>query len=128
MCRAVITSDDVPGRKTYGLDYPDQPVFAWDVVRFMGEPVAAVAADHPETARRAAAAIKVDYAPTEPMTDPVAAADAEPIHPLGNVLHRQRVRCGDPEATGAVVVEGSYETGDAGPGPDGPRVRARDPR
>jgi len=28
--RAVITSDDVPGRKTYGLDYPDQPVFAWD--------------------------------------------------------------------------------------------------
>ena len=55
--RAVLTSDDVPGRKTYGLDYPDQPVFAWDVVRFMGEPVAAVAADHPETARRAAAAI-----------------------------------------------------------------------
>ena len=63
--RAVLTADDVPGRKTYGLDYPDQPVFAWDVVRFMGEPVAAVAADHPETARRAAAAIVVDYAPSE---------------------------------------------------------------
>ena len=108
--RAVITSDDVPGRKTYGLDYPDQPVFAWDVVRFMGEPVAAVAADHPDTARRAAAAIVVDYAPTEPMTDPAAAVDAAPIHPLGNVLHRQWVRCGDPEAVGAVVVEGRYET------------------
>ncbi|MFZ2059238.1 MAG: xanthine dehydrogenase subunit D [Acidimicrobiales bacterium] len=109
--RAVLTSDDVPGRKTYGLDYPDQPVFAWDVVRYMGEPVAAVAAVHPETARRAAAAIIVDYAPTEPLTDPVAAADAEPIHPLGNVLHRQRVRTGDPDATGTVVVEGRYETG-----------------
>jgi xanthine dehydrogenase D subunit len=109
--KAVVTSDDVPGRKTYGLDYPDQPVFAWDVVRFMGEPVAAVAADHPETARRAAAAIVVDYVPTEPLTDAEAAADAEPIHPLGNVLHRQRIRTGDPDAVGDVVVEGRYETG-----------------
>jgi len=41
----------------------------------------------------------------------VAAADAEPIHPLGNVLHRQRVRTGDPDAAGTVVVEGRYETG-----------------
>ncbi len=109
--RAVITAEDVPGSKTYGLDYPDQPVFAADVVRHMGEPVAAVAADHPETARLAAAAILVDYAPTEPLVDPVAAVDAEPIHPLGNVLFRQAIRCGDQDATGAVVVEGRYETG-----------------
>src|SRR5208283_7479 len=107
----VLTADDVPGRKTYGLDYPDQPVFAWDVVRYMGEPVAAVAADHPEKARRAAAAVVVEYVPTEPLVDPVAAIDAAPIHPLGNVLFRQRIRSGDPEATGAVVVEGRYETG-----------------
>jgi xanthine dehydrogenase D subunit len=109
--KAVITSDDVPGRKTYGLDYPDQPVFAWDVVRFMGEPVAAVAADHPDTARRAAKAIVVDYEPTEPLTDSEIAADAPPIHPLGNVLHRQKVRTGDLNATAAFVVEGRYETG-----------------
>ncbi|MGA2530679.1 MAG: xanthine dehydrogenase subunit D [Acidimicrobiales bacterium] len=109
--RAVITSDDVPGRKTYGLDYPDQPVFAWDVVRYMGEAVAAVAADHPETARRAAAAIAVDYVVTEPVTDAETAVDAEPIHPLGNVLHRQKVRTGDLGATGSVVVEGNYYTG-----------------
>ena len=109
--RAVLVADDVPGRKTYGVDYPDQPVFASDVVRYVGEPVAAVAADHPETARRAAAAIIVDYAPTEPLTDPVAAIDAEPIHPLGNVLYRQMIRHGDPDATGAVVVEGHYQTG-----------------
>ncbi|MGA2804354.1 MAG: xanthine dehydrogenase subunit D [Acidimicrobiales bacterium] len=109
--RAVLTADEVPGRKTFGLDYPDQPVFAWEVVRYLGEPVAAVAADHPETARRAATAIVVDYAPTEPLTDPVAAIDADPIHPLGNVLYRQKVRRGDPDAVGAVVVEGRYETG-----------------
>ena len=109
--RAVITSEDVPGLKTYGLDDPDQPVFAWDVVRYMGEPVAAVAADHPETARRAAGAIAVGYEPTEPLVDPETAAEADPIHPHGNVLYRQRIRRGDPGATGAVVVEGRYETG-----------------
>jgi len=44
---AVIIAEDVPGRLTYGLISQDQPVFAVDVVRYVGEPVAAVAADHP---------------------------------------------------------------------------------
>ena len=57
----IITADDVPGLPTYGLISQDQPVFARDVVRYMGEPIAAVAADHPETCRRAIAAIKVEY-------------------------------------------------------------------
>ena len=118
--RAVLTFDDVPGRKTYGLDYPDQPVFAWDCVRYMGEAVAAVAADHPETARRAAAAVVVDYVPTEPLTDSTIAEDAEPVHPLGNVLHRQKVHSGDPDATGVAVVEGYYETGMQDQAPLGP--------
>jgi xanthine dehydrogenase D subunit len=109
--QAVLTADDVPGRRTYGLDYPDQPVFAWDVVRYTGEPIAAVAADHPEAARRAANAIVVEYDLREPLVDAELALDAPPIHPLGNVLSRQRVVCGDTSATGAVVVEGRYETG-----------------
>jgi len=50
---AVVTADDVPGTMNYGLISQDQPVFASDVVRYVGEPVAAVAADHPETCRRA---------------------------------------------------------------------------
>jgi CO/xanthine dehydrogenase Mo-binding subunit len=52
---AVLTHDDVPGAKFYGLDDADQPVLAVDQVRYEGEPVAIVAADHPETARRAIA-------------------------------------------------------------------------
>ena len=48
---AVLTHEDVPGRKTYGLEIPDQPVLAWEDVRYQGEPIAIVAADHPETAR-----------------------------------------------------------------------------
>ena len=44
-------------QKTYGLEFPDQPVLAIDRVRYYGEPVALVAAEHPEQARRAAEAI-----------------------------------------------------------------------
>src|ERR1700694_5876963 len=35
---AVVTAVDVPGLATYGLDEPDQPVFASTVVRYVGEP------------------------------------------------------------------------------------------
>jgi CO/xanthine dehydrogenase Mo-binding subunit len=67
---AVLTHEDVPGENSYGLDRPDQPVLAADVVRYQGEPVAIVAADHPEAARRAAERIEVDYELLEPLTDP----------------------------------------------------------
>src|SRR6202049_5338650 len=52
--QAVLTHLDVPGQKLYGLEIHDQPVLAIDVVRYWGEAVALVAADHPEHARRAA--------------------------------------------------------------------------
>ena len=35
---AVLTHADVPGRKTYGLEFSDQPVLAIDRVRYVGEP------------------------------------------------------------------------------------------
>lgn len=110
---AVITAVDVPGVATYGLISRDQPVFAGDVVRYVGEPVAAVAADHPDTCRRALAAIVVEYEVTEPLLDPERAIDGShpPIHPAGNIIRHQRIICGDGAATGAVVVEGTYEIG-----------------
>jgi xanthine dehydrogenase D subunit len=109
--RAVVTAADVPGRPTFGLEVPDQPVFASEAVRYHGEPVAAVAADHPEAARAAATAIVVDYEPLVPLVDPEAAIDAAPIHPDGNVFRHLVIRHGDPGATGEVVVEGEYEVG-----------------
>jgi len=39
---AVLTHDDVPGTKTYGLEFSDQPVLAIDRVLYHGEPVAVV--------------------------------------------------------------------------------------
>lgn len=110
---AVVTADDVPGVPTYGLIAHDQPVFARDVVRYVGEPVAAVAADHPETCRRALAAIVVEYEVLPALTDPERAVDGSfpAIHPDGNIIRHQRVVHGDPEVTGDVVVEGTYELG-----------------
>ncbi|HEV3463541.1 MAG TPA: xanthine dehydrogenase subunit D, partial [Actinomycetota bacterium] len=108
---AVITNDDLWGSRTYGLEHHDQPVFADQVVRYHGEPVAAVAADHPEIARRAAAAIAVDYEVTEPLVDAEAALTAPPIHPDGNLFRHLKIRFGDPGAQGEVTVEGDYEVG-----------------
>ncbi|MBM3638316.1 MAG: xanthine dehydrogenase subunit D [Actinobacteria bacterium] len=111
--RAVLTAEDVPGVLTYGLIDQDQPVFAVDYVRYMGEPVAAVAADHPETCRRALAAIIVEYEVLTPLTDPELSLDTSTpaIHPNGNVFRHQRIVHGDTSVVGDVVVEGEYEIG-----------------
>ncbi len=111
--RAVVTYDDVPGNKMFGLEHADQPVFAHDVVRFHGEPIAAVAADHPDTARRAMEAIVVDYEILTPLVDPeIAIAEGTPpIHPDGNLFRRLVIRRGDMSVSGDVVVEGTYEVG-----------------
>ena len=109
----ILFASDVPGKPTYGLISSDQPVFASDYVRYMGEPIAAVAADHPETCRRALAAIKVVYEVLEPLSDMDRAIDptTPPIHPDGNVFRHQRIVCGDPNITGDVIVEGTYDIG-----------------
>jgi len=98
---AVLTEQDVPGDKRYGLEIADQPVLAMDEVRYAGEPVAIVAADHPETARRAAARIRVEYQVLPPVTDPA----------YGRVLRHVPVRRGDPHVTADLVVTGEYEVG-----------------
>lgn len=128
---AVLTAEDVPGRNVYGLELSDQPVLAEDVVRYQGEAVALVAADHPETARQAAKRIRVDYQVWEPVTDAQAALghpgwnrlhdenpdsvelsrSAAPIHPQGNLLRHLKIRKGDPQAQADVVVTGSYSVG-----------------
>ncbi|MEY2464736.1 MAG: hypothetical protein QOH64_2874, partial [Acidimicrobiaceae bacterium] len=108
---AVLTAEDLGDNNRYGLEHRDQPVLAGDVVRYCGEPVACVAADHPDTARRACEAIIVDYEVLEPLVDPEAAITADPIHPDGNVFRHLTIRKGDASNLGPVVVEGTYEIG-----------------
>jgi len=122
---AVLTHEDVPGRKLYGLEITDQPVLAWDVIRYQGEPVAIVAADHPETARRAADLVEVGYDVLPPLTDPDAALlpDAPKLHPDGNITRHVAIRRGDAASARAaadVVVSGEYEVGMQDQAPLGP--------
>ncbi len=106
---AVLTAEDVPGTPTYGLIVADQPVFAADYVHYVGQPIAVVAADHPETCRRALAAIVVEYEVLEPLLDAEAAIAA------GEVFRHQQIEYGDPDAAaalpGVVSVEATYELG-----------------
>jgi CO/xanthine dehydrogenase Mo-binding subunit len=121
---AVLLADDVPGKKTYGLEFSDQPVLASDRVLYQGEPVAIVAAEHPELARRAAHRIAVDYEVLEPLTDMERALEAGEvqIHPFGNILRHVRIVHGDPDAAADVWVDGYYETGMQDQAPLGPEA------
>ena len=109
---AVLTHEDVPGRKLFGMEIVDQPVLAWDEIRYEGEPVALVAADHPENARRAADRLRVDYEELPPLVDPERAieSDAPQLHATGNLIRHARIRRGDPAVIADVVIEGTYET------------------
>jgi CO/xanthine dehydrogenase Mo-binding subunit len=68
-------------------------------------------AEDPVLARRAAAAVAVEYEPLPAVTDPELALDAPDLHPLGNVFRHVRFTHGDPDARGDVVVEGTYRLG-----------------
>jgi CO/xanthine dehydrogenase Mo-binding subunit len=121
---AVLTHEDIPGEKTYGLEFPDQPVLAIECVRYFGEPVALVAAEHPEEARRAAEKIAVEYEPLELVIDMERATEQPELHPAKptqghgylhddrpNVVRTMRVVHGDPDAQADVTVTGVYELG-----------------
>ena len=110
---AVLTHEDVPGENIFGLEHADQPVLAVDVVRYQGEPVAIVAADHPETARRAAARIAVDYEVLTPVTDARAAMapDAPVLHTGSNIVRHCPIHTGEPDPVADVVVTGEYTVG-----------------
>jgi xanthine dehydrogenase D subunit len=107
---AVLSAWDVPDF-LFGLVQRDEYVLAHDVVRYVGEPVAIVAAEDLVTAQRACAAIEVVYEPLPPVTDPLRGLTAEPIHPDGNLIRHVHFTAGDPAARGPVSVEAEYVIG-----------------
>ncbi len=111
--KAIITAAELPTRELFGLMKLDQPVLASGKARYVGEPIAIVAAETAEEARLAARAISVRYEPLAPITDPVEALqpDAIWLHQKGNVIEDVLVEHGDPDASADIVVEGEYELG-----------------
>lgn len=123
---AVLTHEDITGSKFYGLEIRDQPVLAIDRVRFHGEPIVLVAADHPETARRALAKVVIEYDVLEPI-GPAQAFDPQTygtvheakdghVRAADNIVHTQHIEHGGGDAPKVraladVVVRGEYEVG-----------------
>ncbi|WP_315796102.1 molybdopterin cofactor-binding domain-containing protein [Paenibacillus sp. BIC5C1] len=114
---AVLTSKDVPGLNLFGIATPDQPVFCEHVVRYVGDAIAAVAADSPERAAIALDAIRVEYEEWTPLDSPEAAlAPGAPElheHGPGNVLHRTEIKRGNVDegfATCQHIVSETYYT------------------
>ncbi|CAN0347421.1 unnamed protein product, partial [Phaeothamnion confervicola] len=113
----VITSSDVPGVDGFGVFVHDQPVMAKEKVRYVGEAVAAVAAEDELTAKRAIGLIKVVYRELPAVYDPDAAMQtgAPVVHDYApdNVTKHIPIRKGNVEEAFArcdLVVERSYET------------------
>ena len=110
----VITASQIPAENCLG-DYLDQPVLASEKIRFLGEPVAAVAAVTEEAAQEALKRIKVEYEPLEPVLSPEQALEetAPKIHDRGNVLMISRIRKGDIERgfkDADIIIENTYRT------------------
>jgi aldehyde oxidoreductase len=111
----ILTAADIPGRNSFGLLNPHQPVLAADVIRYIGEPLAVVLAESEAAAAAALPHIEVEY---EPLPGVFSAEDglkddAPPVHPGGNLLHHVSVRKGNVAeafARADIIVEGDYTT------------------
>lgn len=116
----VVTGADVPGTR-WGVAHKQQYILARDVVRFVGEEVAAVAATSEAVAAQALELIGVDYEPLPALLDPAQALDpqAPKVHAGGNLAHEIRIARGDVEAGFAaadLVHEAEYTTHSQYPG------------
>ena len=133
--KAVLTGQDAPSRR-WGTFLADRPLLAQEVVRFIGEPVAAVSATTIEAAEEAVDAINVEYEELPAIFDPELAMSKEPpviVHPdlpkyhtkltgflrprlepdMPNVINHYKIRCGDIDQgfkEAELVVENRYTT------------------
>jgi aldehyde oxidoreductase len=112
----VMTHEQVTGTNRIRFVANDQPVLCEDVVRTLGDPIAIVAAHTRDTARKAAAAVKVEYEPLPVMLTPqeALADNAYQIHKHSpNLCYAQPQVVGDADkalAESAVTVEGQFTT------------------
>jgi CO/xanthine dehydrogenase Mo-binding subunit/aerobic-type carbon monoxide dehydrogenase small subunit (CoxS/CutS family) len=114
---AVLTAEDIPGDHYHGLVVLDWPAIVGigERVRYVGDTVAIVAAETPETAAQALDSIETEFDLEEVIDNPVRARqpDAPQLHPKGNLLKHIKVRKGDMEqgfADADVILEHTFHT------------------
>lgn len=113
--RAVLTAQDIPGKRLYGAPYEDHPVFAYDRLRFIGDPIALVVADTPEALTTALGLVHLEYdeLPTVLSSEEAMQPQATILHPGGNLVARHRLEHGDVSVgfhQAAHIVVGEYHT------------------
>ncbi|MGC4121642.1 MAG: molybdopterin-dependent oxidoreductase [Myxococcales bacterium] len=83
---AVLTHQDVPGLNQVGHIFKDQPLFAFDAVEYIGQPIALVVAESPRLARRAVKLCEAEIEKLVPVLDPREAAAKGMLHGSKRVL------------------------------------------
>jgi xanthine dehydrogenase D subunit len=113
---AIVTHEDVPGVNGFGIVVPDMPVLCNEKVRYIGDAVAAVAAETESIAEKALELIEIEYEPLPIVDDPVKALepDAPKVHEEGNIQLHTEITRGDIDAAfkeADLIVENTYYTG-----------------
>lgn len=112
---AVLTADDIPGRKDCGVHEIDWPVLCYDKVRYVGDAIALVVAESEAVAAEALKLIDVAYEPLPIIPGPKEsrAEGAAHIHAEGNELAHFHLDSGDLPtgfAEADVIIEREYRT------------------
>lgn len=103
----IVTADDLPAGKRFGISHQDRPLLATDTVNFHGEPVAAVVADSLEIAELAAKLVEVSFTPLAG----VYSLD-QALAPEARLVQAPEVRPGDDRNDTNVLEAVSYIWGD----------------
>ena len=112
---AVLTTTDVPGGNAFGAIKADQPVFAQDKVRYLGDPIALVIAENKYVAELGCKMVEVEYEQLPPIYNPEDALtkEAPKLFPKGNLAHECILKRGDIGkgiSESDIVVEGTFTT------------------
>ncbi|MDN5345683.1 xanthine dehydrogenase [Petrotoga miotherma DSM 10691] len=112
--KAIITANDIPNNE-FGVIIPDQQVLAKERTYFIGDGIAVVAAETPESAKKAVESIKVEYDEISGIFDPFESKNASSIHEdkdNNQVIHH-KLRKGNIEEgfkNSDVILEREYQT------------------
>lgn len=113
--KRVFTAKDIPGKNFVGTITKDQPILCSDRVRYIGDPVALVAAKTSEAAEAAANKVVVVYEDLPALNHPEKALklNGPLIHDKGNLLFEFHVIKGDVQKglrESHLIIEKIYQT------------------
>ena len=111
----IFTSQDIKGSNRYGIITKDQEILVERKVRYVGDPIALVAAESELIAVEAAKEVKVEYEDLPPFftIEEAKGCATEPIHENGNLLSSRDIIKGDIDkgfAEADIIIEETYTT------------------